>query len=74
MDLSLMIIEIAVKELHIKSILGPVGVREINSKNKLILNKLGWRSTQTLKKCFRKHISGLTNKSRKSPGGKNFER
>tara|TARA_B100000945_G_C20261620_1_gene539575 strand:- start:241 stop:450 length:210 start_codon:yes stop_codon:yes gene_type:complete len=69
MDLSLMIIEIALKELHIKSILGPVGVREINSKNKLILNKLGWRSTQTLKKVLQETYFWIDKQIKKKSWG-----
>ncbi len=64
-----MIIEIAGKELHIKSILGPVGVRGINSKNKLILNKLGCRSIQTLKKGLQETYFWIEKQIKKKPWG-----
>lgn len=41
--------QIAGKELKIKHIAGPLGVRGRNSDNNLIKEKLGWRPSQTLK-------------------------
>jgi nucleoside-diphosphate-sugar epimerase len=43
-----MIMKIACKELQIKHIDGPMGVRDRTSNNKLIKEKLGWEPTQRL--------------------------
>lgn len=42
------VMEIAGKQLSLKHISGPTGVRGRNSDNQLILKKLGWRPTQPL--------------------------
>ena len=41
--------EIAGKNLNIKHIPGPLGVRGRNSDNKLIFEKLGWKPSRPLK-------------------------
>jgi len=48
-DLAKMVMEIAGKELHIKHIDGPLGVRGRCSDNKLIAEKLHWRPSQLLR-------------------------
>ena len=47
-QLAEMIMEIAQKELSIKHIPGPLGVRGRNSDNRLILESLGWKPTRPL--------------------------
>ena len=49
-ELGEMVIEIAGKNLAIRNISGPTGVRGRNSDNKLIREKLGWSPTQQLYK------------------------
>ncbi len=49
-DFAKMTIEISGKKLSIKNIKGPTGVRGRNSDNHLLLEKLGWRPSQPLKK------------------------
>jgi nucleoside-diphosphate-sugar epimerase len=46
--------DIAGKKLSIKHIEGPTGVRGRNSDNNLIREKLGWSSTQPLRKGIEK--------------------
>lgn len=53
-DLVKMIARIAGKEITVKNIPGPEGVRGRNSDNRLIEKTLGWRPTQTLEEGFRK--------------------
>jgi len=52
--LARMIIDIAGKKLTIKHVEGPLGVRGRNSDNRLILDKLGWKPTQPLRKGMEK--------------------
>jgi len=47
-DMARMIMKIAGKDLSIKHIPGPLGVRGRNSDNKLITEKLGWKPSQSL--------------------------
>jgi len=47
-DLASMVIDISGKNLGLKNISGPVGVRGRNSDNKLYKNKIGWQPTQSL--------------------------
>ena len=47
-DLAQMVIDISGKQLIIKNIPGPVGVRGRNSDNKLYKEKVGWEPTQPL--------------------------
>ena len=49
-ELGKMVIEIAGKNLAIRNIAGPTGVRGRNSDNNLIREKLGWSPTQPLHK------------------------
>lgn len=49
-----MIMDIAGKQLCIKHIPGPLGVRGRNSDNRLIFRHLGWKPTQTLKDGLRR--------------------
>jgi GDP-D-mannose 3',5'-epimerase len=48
-NLALLVMQIAKKNLSIRNIQGPLGVRGRNSDNKLIFDKLGWKPTQPLK-------------------------
>ena len=48
-DLAEMVIDISGKELSIKNIPGPVGVRGRNSDNKLYTEKIGWQPSQSLR-------------------------
>ena len=47
-NLAQMVIEISHKNICVKNIPGPEGVRGRNSDNKLILSELGWKPTQNL--------------------------
>lgn len=47
-DLVKMVAKVANKQIHIKNIPGPTGVRGRNSDNKLIKEKLGWAPTESL--------------------------
>lgn len=47
-DLVKMVAKVAMKDIHIKNIPGPTGVRGRNSDNKLIKEKLGWAPTESL--------------------------
>jgi GDP-D-mannose 3',5'-epimerase len=49
-DFAKMVIGISGKNLHIKNIPGPTGVRGRNSDNRLIREKLGWEPSQSLQK------------------------
>lgn len=53
-DLAKMVIELSEKNLQIKNIQGPTGVRGRNSDNRLIFETLQWRPTQTLKTGMQK--------------------
>lgn len=48
-DFTKMVIDISGKNVRIKNILGPTGVRGRNSDNKLIKRKLGWAPSQPLR-------------------------
>lgn len=48
-DLAKMVIDISDKDLSIKNIPGPVGVRGRNSDNKLYAKKIGWEPSQSLR-------------------------
>lgn len=47
-QLAEMVIKISGKNIHLKHIPGPLGVRGRNSDNHLIMEKLGWKPTKTL--------------------------
>jgi len=49
-DFAKMVIEISGKNILIKNIPGPTGVRGRNSDNKLIREKLGWEPSLALRK------------------------
>ena len=53
-QLAEMIMEIAGKQLKIKHIPGPLGVRGRNSDNRLIKEKLGWKPAQPLEEGLKK--------------------
>jgi nucleoside-diphosphate-sugar epimerase len=53
-DFAKMVIGISGKNLSLKNIPGPTGVRGRNSDNKLILEKLGWQPSQTLLEGMKK--------------------
>lgn len=48
-NLTLMAIDISKKNIRIKNVEGPLGVRGRNSDNNLIREKLGWEPTQPLR-------------------------
>ena len=58
-DFARMAIEISGKQLEIKNIPGPVGVRGRNSDNKLYKEKIGWEPSQSLKEGMRKTYSWI---------------
>jgi nucleoside-diphosphate-sugar epimerase len=49
-DFARLVIDISGKDVKIKNIPGPLGVRGRNSDNRLIQEKLGWKPTQPLRK------------------------
>jgi len=53
-DLAQMVIDISDKDLTLKNIPGPLGVRGRNSDNNLYLEKMGWRVTEPLKTGIKK--------------------
>jgi len=53
-DLAQMVIDISDKDLTLKNIPGPLGVRGRNSDNNLYLEKMGWRVTEPLKTVIKK--------------------
>lgn len=58
-DLAKMVIDISDKDLSIKNIPGPVGVRGRNSDNKLYAEKIGWEPTQSLREGIIKTYSWI---------------
>jgi len=67
-QLAQMIMEIAGKELTIKHIPGPLGVRGRNSDNTLIQEKLGWAPNYPLKKGLEKTYQWIKEQVEKSKG------
>jgi GDP-D-mannose 3',5'-epimerase len=61
-DLAKMVINISGKNLSIKNISGPVGVRGRNSDNKLYAEKIGWEPSQTLYDGMLKTYSWIKSK------------
>lgn len=59
-DFAKMVIEISGKNLFLKHIQGPLGVRGRNSDNSLIQEKLGWQPTLPLVKGVRKTFEWIT--------------
>jgi GDP-D-mannose 3', 5'-epimerase len=65
-DLAKMIIEISSKkEIQIKNIDGPVGVRGRNSDNRLIQEKLNWKPSKPLKEGIKKLYNWIDNQVNK---------
>jgi nucleoside-diphosphate-sugar epimerase len=54
-----MVIEISGKQVSIKNIPGPLGVRGRNSDNKFIKEKLGWAPSYPLRKGLEKTYSWI---------------
>ncbi len=67
-QLAEMIMEIAGKNMTIKHIPGPLGVRGRNSDNRLIQEKLGWKPTQSLKEGLEKTYKWIRNEVETSHG------
>ena len=65
-DLLTLISKIAGKEVYIKNVPGPEGVRGRNSDNKLIKKVLGWEPTQTLAEGLRKTYAWIEKEIQKS--------
>ena len=60
-DFAKMAIEISGKNLSIKNIEGPTGVRGRNSDNKLLLEKLNWQPSQSLKEGMKTTYKWIEN-------------
>ncbi|WP_339838910.1 NAD-dependent epimerase/dehydratase family protein [uncultured Flavobacterium sp.] len=60
-DFAKMAIEISGKNLSIKNIEGPTGVRGRNSDNKLLLEKLSWQPSQSLKEGMKTTYKWIEN-------------
>jgi nucleoside-diphosphate-sugar epimerase len=58
-DLARMVIGISKKELTVKNISGPLGVRGRNSDNNLYLEKIGWRVSESLKSGIEKTFNWI---------------
>lgn len=61
-DLVKMVAQIAGKDIRIKHIPGPLGVRGRNSNNKLIAEKLGWSPSRPLKEGLEKTYEWINSK------------
>ena len=59
-DFARMAIDISGKQLEIKNITGPVGVRGRNSDNRLYRERIGWEPSQTLMEGMRKTYSWIS--------------
>jgi nucleoside-diphosphate-sugar epimerase len=71
-DLARMVIGISKKELTVKNISGPLGVRGRNSDNNLYLEKIGWRVSESLKSGMEKTFNWI-NKQVKAQSQQNVE-
>jgi GDP-D-mannose 3',5'-epimerase len=60
-DFAKMVIDISGKDLIIKNIAGPLGVKGRNSDNQLIFKKLGWKPTEALEIGMRRTFSWIAN-------------
>jgi nucleoside-diphosphate-sugar epimerase len=58
--LSSMVIDVSGKNLSIKHIPGPLGVRGRNSNNRLIFDKLGWKPSSKLKEGLKKTYAWIS--------------
>ena len=65
--------EIANKNLKVRHIPGPLGVKGRNSDNKLIKKKLGWAPNYSLKKGIEKTYPWILDQVKKAKEGKNYE-
>lgn len=65
-DFAKMVIDIAGKNITLKNIPGPTGVRGRNSDNRLIKEKLGWQPTQPLLEGMKKTYAWVKEQSDKS--------
>jgi nucleoside-diphosphate-sugar epimerase len=63
-QLALMIMEIADKELKIRHIPGPLGVRGRNSDNRLIGERLGWKPSRPLREGLAKTYAWISDQVR----------
>jgi nucleoside-diphosphate-sugar epimerase len=61
-----MVIGISGKDLRIKNIPGPLGVRGRNSDNRLIMEKLGWAPSQSLRDGMERTYSWIESQIRKN--------
>jgi len=69
-----MVMDIASKELNVKYLPGPQGVRRRNSDNSLIYKKLGWKPTQPLMDGLEATYKWIEEQVRKSQKSKSHER
>ncbi len=60
-QLAELVMDVAGKNLSIRHIKGPLGVRGRNSDNKLIFEKLGWRPNRTLREGLEKTYAWIAN-------------
>lgn len=67
-DYAKMIIDISGKNISVKNIDGPLGVRGRNSDNTLIKEKLGWAPSQTLREGTEKTFKWITEQIKKRDG------
>ena len=58
-DLASMVIKLSGKNVSIRNVNGPQGVRGRNSENSLIRELLGWEPTQSLRPVWKKHLIGF---------------
>ena len=65
-DLAYMVADIAKKEIKLKHIEGPLGVRGRNSENSLIEEKLGWKPDYLLRKGMEKTYSWIKEQVKKN--------
>ena len=68
-DLAKMVIGISGKDIHIKNIPGPVGVRGRNSDNTLIREKLGWEPKYSLREGMEKLYSWVNSQVNENTKG-----
>ena len=61
-----MIIEVSLKDLKIKNVEGPAGVMGINSDNRLIEEKLGWKPSLTLRQGIEKTYAWIEEQTKKA--------
>lgn len=70
-DFARMVIKISGKNLAIKNISGPQGVRGRNSDNKLIEEKIGWKPNMSLEEGIRRTYPWIAQQVEKKKGRKN---